>query len=218
MGISAVVLTKNEERRIRRCLDSLKGWVDEIIIVDDESNDLEDEVINKKEEEKDEIFLLNPDSFANDISGISPINQTQIQKEMIPIENLLSNRESQNNFSQNDKNQNSNKRKRKERQKNTKSSNKKNKKTSLNEITSFNEKKKFELEEKIPEEINYEIIELNPLSHPEIQVIYHISDLHIENNSNTYEEYNYVFDKLFELLKNEKEKKKILVITGDILH
>ena len=190
----------------------------DFIIVDDESNDLEDEVINKKEEEKDEIFLLNPDSFANDISGISPINQTQIQKEMIPIENLLSNRESQNNFSQNDKNQNSNKRKRKERQKNTKSSNKKNKKTSLNEITSFNEKKKFELEEKIPEEINYEIIELNPLSHPEIQVIYHISDLHIENNSNTYEEYNYVFDKLFELLKNEKEKKKILVITGDILH
>ena len=39
MGISAVVLTKNEERRIRRCLDSLKGWVDEIIIVDDESID-----------------------------------------------------------------------------------------------------------------------------------------------------------------------------------
>lgn len=39
MGISAVILTKNEEHRIRRCLDSLKGWVDEIIVVDDESSD-----------------------------------------------------------------------------------------------------------------------------------------------------------------------------------
>jgi len=39
MGISAVIITKNEEHRIRRCLDSLKGWVDEIIIVDDESTD-----------------------------------------------------------------------------------------------------------------------------------------------------------------------------------
>ena len=39
MGISVVIITKNEERRIRRCLDSLKGWVDEIIIVDDESSD-----------------------------------------------------------------------------------------------------------------------------------------------------------------------------------
>ncbi len=39
MGISAVVLTKNEEHRIRRCLDSLKSWVDEIVVVDDESTD-----------------------------------------------------------------------------------------------------------------------------------------------------------------------------------
>jgi glycosyltransferase involved in cell wall biosynthesis len=39
MGVSAVVLTKNEEQRIRRCLDSLKEWVDEIVIVDDESTD-----------------------------------------------------------------------------------------------------------------------------------------------------------------------------------
>jgi len=38
-GISAVILTKNEEQRIHRCLNSLKDWVDEIIIVDDESTD-----------------------------------------------------------------------------------------------------------------------------------------------------------------------------------
>lgn len=38
-GISAVIITKNEEQRIRRCLDSLKGWVNEIIVVDDCSSD-----------------------------------------------------------------------------------------------------------------------------------------------------------------------------------
>ncbi len=38
-GISAVVITHREEDRIRRCLDSLKDWVDEIIVVDDESAD-----------------------------------------------------------------------------------------------------------------------------------------------------------------------------------
>jgi len=36
--ISAVILTKNEERNIARCLDSLK-WVDEIVIVDGFSTD-----------------------------------------------------------------------------------------------------------------------------------------------------------------------------------
>ncbi len=37
--ISIVIPVKNEELRIRRCLDSLKGWVDEIIILDDNSDD-----------------------------------------------------------------------------------------------------------------------------------------------------------------------------------
>lgn len=37
--ISVVIITKNEERRIRDCLDSVKGWADEIIVVDDESTD-----------------------------------------------------------------------------------------------------------------------------------------------------------------------------------
>lgn len=36
--LSAVILTKNEEARISKCLDSVK-WTDEIIIVDDESID-----------------------------------------------------------------------------------------------------------------------------------------------------------------------------------
>ena len=36
--LSVTILTKNEERRIRDCLESVK-WADEIIIVDDESSD-----------------------------------------------------------------------------------------------------------------------------------------------------------------------------------
>ena len=37
-SISAVILTKNEERNIKRCLESLK-WVDEIVLVDGFSTD-----------------------------------------------------------------------------------------------------------------------------------------------------------------------------------
>lgn len=39
MGLSAVILTKNEEANIARCLDAIKDLVDEIIIVDDHSKD-----------------------------------------------------------------------------------------------------------------------------------------------------------------------------------
>lgn len=37
--LSVVVITKNEENRIRRCLESVFDWVDEIVVVDDESSD-----------------------------------------------------------------------------------------------------------------------------------------------------------------------------------
>lgn len=39
LPLSVVVLTKNEEKNIAECLESVFGWVDEIIIVDDESTD-----------------------------------------------------------------------------------------------------------------------------------------------------------------------------------
>lgn len=38
-NVSVVVLTKNEEANIKDCLESVKGWADEIIVVDDESTD-----------------------------------------------------------------------------------------------------------------------------------------------------------------------------------
>ncbi len=39
MNLSVVVLTKNEERNIGRCLESVAGWANEIVVVDDESTD-----------------------------------------------------------------------------------------------------------------------------------------------------------------------------------
>jgi len=37
--ISVVIITKNEEKRIAYCINSVKNWADEIIVVDDESTD-----------------------------------------------------------------------------------------------------------------------------------------------------------------------------------
>lgn len=39
LNISVVVLTKDEERNITACLESVYGWADEIIVIDDESSD-----------------------------------------------------------------------------------------------------------------------------------------------------------------------------------
>lgn len=39
INLSVAILTKNEEKNIQRCLDSVAGWANEIIIVDDESTD-----------------------------------------------------------------------------------------------------------------------------------------------------------------------------------
>jgi len=39
ISLSVVVLTKNEEKNIQRCLDSVAGWANEIIVMDDKSTD-----------------------------------------------------------------------------------------------------------------------------------------------------------------------------------
>lgn len=39
MNLSVVVLTKNEEKNIQRCLESVAGWANEIVVIDDESTD-----------------------------------------------------------------------------------------------------------------------------------------------------------------------------------
>ncbi len=37
--LSVVILTKNEEKRIADCINSVSDWADEVIVVDDESTD-----------------------------------------------------------------------------------------------------------------------------------------------------------------------------------
>ncbi|MDD5195940.1 MAG: glycosyltransferase family 2 protein [Candidatus Omnitrophica bacterium] len=39
LPVSVVVITKNEEKRLKDCLESVRGWASEIILVDDESTD-----------------------------------------------------------------------------------------------------------------------------------------------------------------------------------
>jgi glycosyltransferase involved in cell wall biosynthesis len=39
LAISVVIIAKNEQGRIKDCLESVYGWADEIVIVDDESTD-----------------------------------------------------------------------------------------------------------------------------------------------------------------------------------
>lgn len=56
INLSVVVLTKNEEKNIKDCLESISGWASEIVIVDDESTDrtvdiasnYTDRIINRK--------------------------------------------------------------------------------------------------------------------------------------------------------------------------
>ncbi|MCS6821679.1 MAG: glycosyltransferase family 2 protein [Microscillaceae bacterium] len=48
ISISAVIITKNEERNIGRCIDSLQGVADEIIVVDSFSTDKTAEICREK--------------------------------------------------------------------------------------------------------------------------------------------------------------------------
>jgi glycosyltransferase involved in cell wall biosynthesis len=47
VNLSVVVLTKNEERNIQRCLESIAGWANEIVVVDDESTDRTVDIASK---------------------------------------------------------------------------------------------------------------------------------------------------------------------------
>lgn len=58
--LSVVVITKNEESRIRACLESVK-WADELIVVDNGSND---NTLKKAREYTDQIFEVDLQDFA----------------------------------------------------------------------------------------------------------------------------------------------------------
>ena len=46
--LTAVILTKNEEDKIARCIESVK-WADEVLVIDDESTDKTREIVQKLE-------------------------------------------------------------------------------------------------------------------------------------------------------------------------
>jgi glycosyltransferase involved in cell wall biosynthesis len=63
MNISAVLIVRNEERNITRCLESIK-WVDEIILVDQSSTDKTIELAKKYTDKifiTENKFICNPD-------------------------------------------------------------------------------------------------------------------------------------------------------------
>jgi len=45
--VFVVILTKNEEENIATCINSVLGWADEVIVVDDESTDKTREIAEK---------------------------------------------------------------------------------------------------------------------------------------------------------------------------
>jgi exonuclease SbcC len=51
----------------------------------------------------------------------------------------------------------------------------------------------------------------------EIKYVYHISDIHVRNESR-HEEYQEVFQRVYDYLSNQINKSSIIVLTGDILH
>jgi glycosyltransferase involved in cell wall biosynthesis len=58
LNLSVVILTKNEEKNIEDCLKSVYGWAEEIIVVDDESQDKTRQLAKKY---TDKIFVRKMD-------------------------------------------------------------------------------------------------------------------------------------------------------------
>jgi len=57
--LSAIMVMRNEEKKIRRCLESVR-WVDEIVVVDQSSTD---DTVGICKEYTDKVFLVAPKGF-----------------------------------------------------------------------------------------------------------------------------------------------------------
>ena len=61
LPISVIILTYNEEKNIDACIKSVRGWVDEIIIVDSFSTDKTLEIARRQVEDGAQILDINLD-------------------------------------------------------------------------------------------------------------------------------------------------------------
>lgn len=88
LSLSTVVITRNEAKRIQRCLESIR-WVPEIIIVDDQSSD-ETVAICKRYTDKVIVRPLNDDFAAQRNAGIEAATRSWILQmdadEVVPEE------------------------------------------------------------------------------------------------------------------------------------
>lgn len=57
--LSAILVTRNEEKKIRRCLESIR-WADEIVVVDQSSDD---NTVTICKEYTDKVFVVSPKGF-----------------------------------------------------------------------------------------------------------------------------------------------------------
>ena len=64
--LSVVIITKNEENNITECLASVRGWADEIVVVDDESRD---RTVSIAQEFTDRIFHRRMDNEGKHRTG-----------------------------------------------------------------------------------------------------------------------------------------------------
>ncbi|MCX5680661.1 MAG: glycosyltransferase family 2 protein [Candidatus Omnitrophica bacterium] len=69
-ALSVIMVVKNEEKRIRRCLESVR-WADEIVVVDQSSDDA---TVNICREYTDKVFSVPPKNFCE------PDRQTAVSK------------------------------------------------------------------------------------------------------------------------------------------
>ncbi|WP_424357548.1 glycosyltransferase family 2 protein [Methanocella sp. MCL-LM] len=86
-GISACIVVRNEEKFVRRCLENIKGVVDEIVVVDGQSTDSTVEICRQY---TDRIFFRKPQGFANPDYQFAIEQATQEWVLVIDADELLS--------------------------------------------------------------------------------------------------------------------------------
>jgi len=87
MHISAVIITKNEERNIERCLESLQNVVDEVIVVDSFSTDATKEICEKydvKFFQQEWLGYAEQKNYANSLSAYDVILSIDADEALSP--------------------------------------------------------------------------------------------------------------------------------------